>query len=385
MRVLKHDSSFFPCSQYRALLFLLGLSLATQADAQSYREQGAAALQKGDAAEGVALMEKALVTSLKALKEGDLEVVIRRAELGEAYHAAGRWNDAIQQFDYTWKRARYEAETKGRWQAEEGDLTISYAEKLGRSCHAASRYQDALMVFSTAIQDSIKAKRNESELNQFYALQADTLLVLKRVDEASKSIEKIASYIERRFNEDPLARARMWSRITDLYFNHGLYNKAKPFAQKGLDDISKALKPEEEEYATYQANLGAILLNLGDIAGAEKLLVEARKTMLVKTAPDSARMLFYQLHIAELTLKQGKPNEALKEADEALRICKLHFTDENPEVAKSLSIKAACYKELKQTKQAWESADEALTILLKTLGKDHTQTIEAKSFLATLK
>ncbi len=368
-----------------ALLFVIELSLLVVSHAQSYREQGAAALQKGDAAQGVAMYEKALVTALKALKEDDLEVVIRRAELGDAYLAAGRWNDAIQQFDYTWKRVRYEAETKARWLAEEGDLTTTYAEKLGRSCHAAARYQDALMVFSTAIRDSIKAKRNEGELNQFYALQADTLLVLKRVDEAALSIEKIASYTERRFVDDALSRARMWSRLTDLYFTHGLYDQAKPLAQKGLDDISKALKPDDEEYATYQANLGAILLHLGELDEAEKLLGEARKTVLAKASPESVKRVSYQLLTAELALKRGKPQDGLIEVDEALRICKLHYADEHPEIAKCLSVKAACYKELKQRKQAWEAADEALSILLKSLGKDHPQTVEAKSFLASLK
>src|SRR6186713_1090017 len=116
---------------------------------QSFLEQAREAAKKGDNANAIKLYEMALQSALKVLKEDDIEVVMRRAELGEAYRAAGRWDDAIPQLDYAWKRLRYDAESKGRWLQQEGDVCFGAAEKLGRACQGAARYEEAAMVFST--------------------------------------------------------------------------------------------------------------------------------------------------------------------------------------------------------------------------------------------
>src|SRR5689334_3036207 len=148
------------------LLFLLNGGIAdlraqeNPVEDLSFLEQAREAAKKGDNANAIKLYEMALNSALKVLKEDDIEVVMRRAELGEAYRAAGRWDEAIPQLDYAWKRLRYDAESKGRWLQQEGDVCFGAAEKLGRACQGAARYEEAVMVFSTAIADAERVKRN---------------------------------------------------------------------------------------------------------------------------------------------------------------------------------------------------------------------------------
>jgi tetratricopeptide (TPR) repeat protein len=348
---------------------------------KSFLDQAREAAKKGDNASALKLYEMALQSALKVFKEDDLEVVIRRAELGEAYRAVGRWDDAISQLDYAWKRLRYDAENRKRWQAEEGDICFRTAEHLGRACQAASRYDEAAMVFATAIADSERAKRDEEELINFDALLADTLLLLGRDADADKVIEHAQQCIERRHADDPATQARLLSAIGTLCYHHRRFERARIIAEKSLLIAQKVPGIDATDYARYQDNLAATYVQVGRLDEAERLLVMARKEFLKKYTQDAPELMHVHLHFAEVAVRRSHWDEARAFTEEALRIARLNFQEMHPEVAKCLQNLAAIWLEMKQPGKAGDLCGKALYINETALGKDHPRTMETRALM----
>ena len=354
---------------------------AKESQPQSYRDLAHAAALRGDNETAIHLYEQALNSGLKVFKEDDIEIIMRRAELGEAYRAAGRWNDAIPQLDYVWKRARFDAEKKNAWLGAEGAIAFGAAEKLGRACQGASRYTEAIMIFSTAISDAERVKRDEEGTLTFDALLADTLLLLGRDEEAERAIQAAVERIERRHADNPAMQARHLSALGTLCYHHRRFEKARATAEKALEQAVKQTGLLPEHLARYQDNLGAALVPLGRLDEAEKLLLSAKEGFLKSLTPDAPELMHVHLHLAELATRRGRHEEAVKLTEEALRICRLHFNDTNPETGTCLHNLAACWLELKQPGKAGDLCARALSIFETTLGKDSPQTMETRALL----
>lgn len=353
--------------------------------AKSFRDLAREAATRGDNEAAIRYYEQALNSALKVFKEDDIEVIVRRAELGEAYRAAGRWNDAIPQLDYVWKRTRFDAERKNTWLSDEGNIAFGSAERLGRACQGASRYAEAIMIFSTAIADAEKVKRNEDEILNFDALLADTLLLLGRDEEADRAIQQAVERIERRYADSPVTQARNLAAFGMLCYHHRRLEKARVTAEKALTLALQQQDIDAADLARYQDNLGAVLARLGRADEAEKLLVSARDGFLKKFTPDAPELMHVHLHLAEVFAHRGRHDEALKSTEEALRICRLHYADAHPETAKCLHNLAACWLELKQPGKAGDLCARALGILETALGKDNPQTMETQALLEKIK
>jgi tetratricopeptide (TPR) repeat protein len=367
-----------------ALLQVLALALGAQeppVQDQSFLEQAREAARKGDNAGAIKLYEMALQSALKVLQEDDIEIVMRRAELGEAYRAAGRWDDAIPQLDYAWKRLRYDAEKKGRWLDQEGDVCFGAAEKLGRACQGAARYEEAAMVFSTAIADAERVKRSDDDLINFDALLGDTFLLLGRDDEADKVIKHAQDCIARRHADDPSSQARLLSALGTLYYHHHRFEKARVIAEKALLLAQKVPTIDPTDYARYQDNLGAAYVQLGRLDDAERLILMARKEFLKKFTPDAPELLHVHNHLSEVATRRGNYEDARAFSEEALRIARLNFSEQHPEVGKCLQNLAAVWLEMNQPGKAGDLCAKALAINETALGKDHPRTLETRALM----
>ena len=357
---------------------LLLLLSACSLRAQTLREIASRSMQEGDYKDAIICYEKLLSLSKQVLKEDDLEVVIHRAELGDAYRAAARWEDAIGQLDYAWKHLRHDAEHKGRWKAEEGDLAVQYGEALGRACQGASRYNDAVMVFSYMVSDGETSKRDESELLQPCALLADTLLLQGKRAEADVYVQKAVAITERRHVDNSAVQATILSGLSNLYIRHGLYDKARPLATRALELTSSRKQPDLTFLATLQANLGIIFSKLGELDSAEKMLNGAKAFFSTGMTPDSEKFMPLQRCFSEIALKREQPDAALVLARDALRLCKLHFPDDHPEMARCLGQLGFCYIAVGDQASAVASLDLAVAIAEKSLGKDHPLSLELR-------
>lgn len=357
-----------------ALAALLGTaSLA----AQSFRDEGAQAFQSGDYEAAVTLFEKSLAAALKVMQEEDLEVIERRAELGETYRAAGRLEDAIKQLDYVWKRARYDAERKSHWDQQEGTMALSCAEKLGRTYQAAGRYQDALVIFSTGLFDARRTQHDEDAL-QFCVLLAETQFVSRQdVDAAHLAAEGFA--MAEKLSAKPVLQSRALSQLSMICLKHRQLGLARPMAQRALE-IAQGFEPAGSLLvADYQAGLAAVLLQTGALEEAEKLLQDAAQAILAKETPQSTRLVEVLLSQADLFLKKNEPDKALTKARDAVEICRRRPTLPEPRSGRSLLKLGDVEMALNRPQDAREHYEQALTILDKTLGPDDPATAETRA------
>ncbi len=368
------------------LLFFILLVSSGMLQAQSYRDMARNAALKGENEEAVELYEKTLAAALKVFKEEDFEMVRARGELGEAYRSVGKWKEAITQLDYAWKRARYDAEIKQQWRGAEGDMAMGFAEKLGRACQAATRYEDAVMVFKTAVADAERVKRDEQELIGYLALYADTLLLLHRNEETDQAVQKAVKLAEHKHASNPLDQAQVFSTLGMIYYRQKHYKKAEALAQRALQ-LAEQNKPAGDKLiAIYRADLGSNLLHLPTrLEEAGKMLDEAMAVLQKALQPDAEEFIPLQQDLVSLSLLQNKPDEALTHAEEAWRLCKLHYPAEHPETARTLALLGKTFERLQKTDNARSCYEKARDIFEASLGKDHPQTLEMKESLAKLK
>ena len=389
----------YPFIRLAALAFGAWLCAAGETQAQTFRDEGDAAYRAGDFTRAVELYEKSLTTALKVMKEEDIEVIERRGDLGDSYLAVDRLDDARMQFDYIWKRMRYDAEQKQRWAAKEGTLALGYAEKLGRLYQGAGRYDDALLVFATALHDAERTQHEEDAL-QFTALLAETQFVAgKNVDAATTAARAFG--LAANAGKNPSLQGRALSQLSLMCLRHKQIGLAKPMAQRALELARHALAIEPSKgidavvaeatrtrltvtIADYQARLAGVLVQTGALEEADALLGTARETILETETPQSAHLVEVLLTAADLTLKENQPGDALKRAQEALAICRVKFPALHPDTGRALQKAGDCQLALKKPHLAKPLYQEAVVMLEKTLGNDDPLTTATRDQLAKL-
>ena len=359
------------------ILMLTVLSIRGPLGAQSFRDAGIQAYRRGDYATAINYYEKSLTTALKVMKEDDIDLVERRAELGEAYRAAGRFDDAITQLDYVWKRARYDAENRHHWLQEEGDMAMGYAEKLGRACLAAAHYDDGIMIFKTTMSDAERAGRIANSL-QFGALLADTQFQSRHPqEEGTATIHHVAELTTRLEGNLPL-QARALRQLAALCLRQRLPDAAKPLAARALEVARQVPDSKDFLVSGFQETLAAALVSTNELDEAEKLLDAATKEILTKQTGDSPELVDILLDQSAIALKRNLPEDAFSSAAQALALAQKCFPQQHPEVARSLGQAARCQMALNEPERARPLFAQALSMMNKTLGEDHPETREIR-------
>jgi tetratricopeptide (TPR) repeat protein len=208
---------------------------------------------------------------------------------------------------------------------------------------------------------------------------ADTLLLLRRDDEADKFIQQAVQIAERRHANNASVRTGIYAGLANIYVNHLMFPKARPLAEHALKVAKSRAEPDASSVASLQTSLGGILVRLGDAEAAEVLLKEAQTLLSEKFASDHDRIIPVLRNLSAVGLLKKKNVDALANAQEAVRLCKLLYTSTHPEVAKSLAQLAACYAALGENAMASTTYAQAIDIAEKAFGVDNPQTAELRS------
>lgn len=370
-------------TRMRGFLLLSALLAAgAPVRAQSFRDQATAAYLGGDYEAAAGFYEKAVAAALRVMKEEDLEVVERRAELAEAYRAAGRLDDAIEQFDYVWKRARYDAENRKRWDRQEGAMALAYAENLGRTYQSAGRYQDALLMFSTGFHDAQRT-RHDADALQFAALLAETQFLAKNDVEAANLAARAFGMAEK-LTANPVLQMRALSQLGSLCLRHNQLGLAGPMARRALE-IAKQHEPAGSVVvAGHQTELAKVLLQTGALEDAGSLLREAQAAILAKESPQSTRLIDVLLAEADLLLRKNQPDKALTKTRDAIELCRRKLPAPDARTGRSLEKLAATEMALNRPAEARTHYGQALAIFEETLGPDDPLTAETRAHVRQL-
>jgi len=363
------------CCFLAALLATVSLMGPLHAE-QSFREQGAAAYRLGDYKKAVEFYEQSLATALKLLKEDDMALIERRAELGEAYRAAGQWADAISQLDYVWRRCRMDAEKKKHWDSTEGTMAMDNADRLGKACMGAGRYEDSIMVFKTAAADAERGSLILSGM-QFTALLAEAQFLANHPDDAAVTVKRAAE-IAQKVSIDPGLEAKVLSQLGGLCLRQRRAEVAKPLVERALALGLKVFPEGGITLGEYQEQMAQVLLVTGDLNGAAEHLQAARESILKKVTNSSPQLVGVLLDESNLALRRGQGQEALSRAQQALSLARKNFSEEDPHIGASLAQVARSYLALNEPEKAQVVFTQALTLLNRTLGEDDPQTREVR-------
>ncbi|TLD72626.1 hypothetical protein FEM03_00685 [Phragmitibacter flavus] len=363
---------------------MLALIWPSSTSAQSFREQAREAASRGDNQQAVALFEKALTSAMLIFKEGDIELTIRRAELGEAYRAEGRWDDAIAQLKYAWERSKYDATLTKRWNGHEGDMAMSCAEKLARCYQGAGQYENTIKTLQVALDDNVKHGRRLEEGTHFLAMLTDMFLLLNREDEATEAAKEVMEITELTAEENPVHTARVCSVMGGIYLNHQRIDQARILLQRSVRLAAQHLPPADKDRLRVQQQLASILIQDGKLDEAELLLNDTITQSKNSDSADMKILVAAHLALGNAALKKGNPEDVLQHTEDARVLCEKHFSKEHSEYARCFLLSGLARVDLRQRDAARKDLEIAYGVLVKALGQDHPDSTTVKRALDEL-
>lgn len=353
--------------------------------AQSFREQAKDAAVRGDNKLAVALFEKAVTSAMQVFKDSDIELTIRRAELGEAYRAEGRWEEAIAQLDYAWKRSKYDASLNQRWKGQEGDMAMNCAEKLARCYQGAGQYERSVDTLQAALNDNVKSGRKPEERTHFLAMLTDMFLLLDREEEAAETAKEVMDITELTAEEKPVHTAQVCSVMGGIYLNHQRIDQARILLQRAVRLAAQHLPPADRDRLRIQQQLASILIQDDKLDEAVVLLQETIAQSKNSGIQDVQTLVAAHLALGTAALKKGDAEDVLKHAEDARLLCEKHFTKEHSEYARCFLLSGLARVDLRQRQSARRDLEIAYGGLVKSLGEDHPDSTTAKKALDDLR
>ena len=194
-----------------------------------------------------------------------------------------------------------------------------------------------------------------------------------------------AERVDRELGDRPELQAEMFALIGRTYERMGLPQEATPLLQRALAIGRRALGPEHVQIAQSLNNLGVLLREQGDLAGAEPLLAEGlamRKRLLGPVHADVAITL---VEYARVLQDQGRHDEAEPYLRESLAVRRQVFGEEHRETAVSKSGLGRSLLRRGDLAGAEPLLRENLATTERQLGPDHPTPASARGNLAVWK
>ena len=151
----------------------------------------------------------------------------------------------------------------------------------------------------------MEGKRNQirslQTLSRAYSMRGDLLQVEKCESEAMKICEEI---------EDPVSKYMSLGPLRQIYLLRGEFDLAEEFARQELEfDRSQKSK---RRVAKTLIDMGTIYLERGDLKNGEDAYRTAQEMLL--SIQDTLKLPLAYCQLSEISLRQGRPDRALKQA-----------------------------------------------------------------------
>ena len=172
----------------------------------------------------------------------------------------------------------------------------------------------------------------------------------------------------------PLLAARLAWLQSYPAWHWGRYRESQQTILQAQTLYAQSPTQDVELEAHLLADLGAIMLELGDAQSAHKLGEKAlslRRALFGDEHIDTAISLS---NVASCHSGLGNNQRALELGEQALEIQRKLFGEENPETARSLDNLSGYYNDLRKHQHALKLGEQALTIRRKLYGEEHPET-----------
>jgi tetratricopeptide (TPR) repeat protein len=170
--------------------------------------------------------------------------------------------------------------------------------------------------------------------------------------------------------------------LGNVLYETGDYAGARPLFERALAIREKALGPDHPDVAANLGNLALLLQDTGDYAGARPLLERALAIAEKALGPDHPDVASDLTNLAGLLRDTGDYGEARALCERVVRINDKVLGPDHPMVATSLNNLAAVLHDTGDYAEARPLYERALAISEKALGPDHPEVATSLNNLA---
>jgi CHAT domain-containing protein/tetratricopeptide (TPR) repeat protein len=300
-----------------------------------------------------------------AVQRSELDEATKAHEEGMRLLAAGRYDEAVAQFE----RARVIRErVRGPMHPDvAGSLNA-----LGRAHYEKGEYAIAEPLFLRALAIWERAfgpedPRVGSAVNNLAVLYKEKGDYAR----AEPLYLRALAIREKAFGPDDPQVASALNNIALFYQSKGDYTRGEPLLMRALAIDEKALGPEHPIVASVLENLALLYEARGEYAAAEPRLERSRAIREKVLGPDHPDVALSLNNLASLYNDMGDSARAESMQQHALAINEKAFGRDSSNVALSLSNLATLYKQMGDYARAEDLYERALTTYQKALGPDH--------------
>ncbi|MBI3449022.1 MAG: tetratricopeptide repeat protein [Acidobacteria bacterium] len=198
---------------------------------------------------------------------------------------------------------------------------------------------------------------------------------------AREILDRGAEKIDRELADEPLVRAQLTLTLTEVYRSLGLYDSARPLAEKTVALRREQLGAGSPEALEAVDVLGGVQQDQGKLAEAEisfREAFEGRRSILGK---DDPAFLTSLNNLGLLLQLEGKLPEAERYLREALDVRRRTLGPDDPDLLMGLNNFGLLLQNEDKPSEAEPYFHEVLDKCRRTIGSDHPHTLTAMSNL----
>ena len=201
-------------------------------------------------------------------------------------------------------------------------------------------------------------------------------------EEAERQL-RAALDLESRSARNPIVLADSNARLVNVLYKRQKYAEAVPVAEAAVKLRQEALGPRHADTAASLDDLGAILMQNGDVAAAEAKMREALAIRREVLGPDDPQLSTSLNNVGFVLLEKGEVQQAQAMFLESLAIDRRRLGNDHPEVAIKLVNLARLNNNQNDKEAAEPFAREAVAIRRKVLGNEHPGLVNALDQLSS--
>jgi non-specific serine/threonine protein kinase/serine/threonine-protein kinase len=247
------------------------------------------------------------------------------------------------------------------------------------------------LLIAFAVLQTIQLRRTTRERNRADRI-TEFMSGMFRVSEPSEArgntvtareiLDKGSKDIDTGLSNDPELQATMMYIMANTYYRLGLYSRAQPLVERGIEIQRRVLGPDHPDTLRSMYVLAYILRDGGHLAEAEELSRETLKIQQRVVGLDHPDTLGSMSNLAITFTYEGHYAEAEKLHRETLKIQRRVLGSNHPSTLLSMNNLAITLMDEGNDAEAEKLYRETLDIQRRVLGPDHPDTLLSMSNLA---
>jgi serine/threonine protein kinase/tetratricopeptide (TPR) repeat protein len=337
---------------------------------------GASQVGLGYPAKAIDLFTKAQATFRAALGADHPDTLACTNNLANAYHYAGKTQEALKLFEETLERRK--AVLGARHPA-----TLTSMSSVAYAHAALGRTQDAIKLHAQAFQlckDTLGPDHPDT-LASMVGL-ANAYYAAAQTGEAITLFEAVLALRRVALGRDHRDTLKTMTDLANCYADAGRTDPALKLREETLPLVRSKLGPDHPDTLACMHNLANSYERVGRLQDALLLREETFRLLKQKDGPDHPNTLKSMNNLAISYFLTNRIDDARALYEETLQLQKARLGPEHPDTLKSMNNLAECYRALGRREEALKLREQTLQLMQRTLGSDHPDTIAAMHNLA---